>query len=149
LTQELEAVPSVTSVESLTEGPKDFQDAEKSPLWKRLLIAEDGHSSNVVVFVSNQESQQLISRIETIVSKFNEKDSHIRIASAPYVAVMIRRNLQHDFLTFSVTSVLLFGVAAWILFRSAKLTMGMLCTCTSAVLTTLLVQSCLVRQLVF
>ena len=54
---------------------------------------------------------------------------------------MIRRSLQHDFLTFSVTSVLLFGVAMWILFRSAKLTLGMLSTCSCAVLVTLLVQS--------
>ena len=141
LTQELETVPSVTSVESLTEGPKDFEDAEKSPLWKRLLIGEDGHSSNVVVFVSSEESRQLVSRIEAITSKFDKKDFHIQIAGAPYVAEMIRRSLQHDFLMFSVTSILLFGVAAWILFRSAKLTLGMLSTCTNAVLVTLLVQS--------
>ena len=141
LTQELEGVPSVTSVQSLTEGPKNFEDAEKSPLWKRLLIAENGRSSNVIVFVSNDENQQLIGRIEKIVNKFEQKTFHIQIAGAPYVAEMIRRSLQHDFLTFSVTSVLLFGLASWVLFRSAKLTLGMLCTCTSAVLVTLLVQS--------
>jgi uncharacterized protein len=141
MTQELEAIPSVTSAQSLADGPKNFEDAEKSPFWKRLLIAENGHSSNVVVFVKGEGSQELIPRVEDITSKFNEKDFRIQIAGAPYVAEMIRRSLRHDFLVFSVTSFLLFGAGVWILFRSAKLTLGMLTTCTGAVLVTLLVQS--------
>jgi predicted RND superfamily exporter protein len=74
------------------------------------------------------------------VRQLEAKDFRIQMAGAPYVAEMIRRNLRHDFRTFSLTSVLLFGVAMWVLFRSAKLTLGMLATCTSAVLVTLLVQ---------
>src|SRR3989442_14153448 len=48
LTQQIKSIKSVTGVRSLTDGPKDFADAEKSPLWSRLLIAENGRSSNVV-----------------------------------------------------------------------------------------------------
>jgi uncharacterized protein len=139
--EQLQTVKTVTSVQSLADGPKNFKDAEKSPFWHRLLIAENGRSSNVVVFASNQDSQQLITRIEAIVSKFDEKNFHIEIAGAPYVAEMIRRNLKHDFEYFSLTSVLLFGVAMWGLFKSAKLTLGILVTCTSAVLVTLLLQA--------
>lgn len=141
LTAQLQSVETVTSVESLADGPKNFEDAEKSPFWKRLLIAENGRSSNVVVFASNRNTQRLISRIEVIIQKFDAKDFRIQIAGAPYVAEMIRRNLRHDFHTFSLTSVLLFGAAMWVLFRSSKLTLGILATCTSAVLVTLLVQS--------
>ena len=141
LTRQLQSIKSVTSVESLADGPKNFKDAEQSPFWKRLLIAENGRASNVVVFTSNQGSQQLISRVEAIGNKFDAKDFKIQIAGAPYVAEMIRRNLRHDFHTFSLTSVLLFGGAMWFLFRSSKLTLGILATCTSAVLVTLLVQS--------
>ncbi len=141
LTRQIQSVETVTSVESLAEGPKNLKDAEKSPFWKRLLIAENGRSSNVVVFASNRDSQRLISRIEAIINRFDAKDFRIQIAGAPYVAEMIRRNLRHDFHTFSLTSVLLFGAAMWVLFRSSKLTLGMLATCTSAVLVTLLVQS--------
>ncbi len=141
LTRQLQSVETVIGVESLADGPKDFKDAEKSPFWKRLLIAENGRSSNVVVFASNRDSQRLISRVEVIANRFDGKDFRIQIAGAPYVADMIRRNLQHDFRTFSLTSVLLFGGAMWFLFRSLKLTLGMLATCTSAVLVTLLVQS--------
>ena len=59
MTRELDSVPTVTSVDSLADGPKNFEDAEKSPFWKRLLIAENGRSSNVVVFASNRDTQQL------------------------------------------------------------------------------------------
>jgi hypothetical protein len=109
LTRQLQSVETVTSVQSLANGPKNFEDAEKSPFWKRLLIAENGRSSNVVVFASNRDSQGLISRVEAIASKFDAKDFRIEIAGAQYVAEMIRRNLRHDFHTFSLTSVLLFG----------------------------------------
>ena len=60
LTQQLSSIASVDSVESLADGPKNFEDAEKSPFWKRLLIAENGRSSNVVMFVSNRDPQELI-----------------------------------------------------------------------------------------
>ena len=141
LTRDLQSVETVTSVESLADGPKNFEDAEKSPFWKRLLIADNGHSSNIVIFASDRDTELLINRVEAITSKFDGKDFRIHIAGAPYVAEMIRRNLRHDFNTFSLTSLLLFGAAMWALFRSLKLTLGMLATCTSAVLMTLLVQS--------
>jgi predicted RND superfamily exporter protein len=141
LTRELQSVETVTSVESLADGPKNFKDAEKSPFWKRLLIADNGRSSNVVLFASNRDTELLISRVEAITNKFDAKDFRIHIAGAPYVAEMIRRNLRHDFNTFSLTSLLLFGAAMWALFRSLKLTIGMIATCTSAVLVTLLIQS--------
>jgi predicted RND superfamily exporter protein len=141
LTEQLRSVETVTSVVSLADGPKNFQDAEKSPFWKRLLIADNGRSSNVIVFASNRDNRLLVRRLEAIVDKFDTKNFRIQIAGAPYVAEMIRRNLRHDFHTFSLTSVLLFGGAMWLLFRSSKLTVGMLATCASAVLTTLLVQS--------
>ncbi len=141
LTQELQAVKTVTSVESLTDGPKNFEDAEKSPFWKRLLIGENGQSSNIVLFASAQNNQALVTQIELIISKFDRPGFRIQMAGAAYVAEMIRRSLRHDFHTFSLTSVLLFGVTMWLLFRSLKLTLGILTTCTSAVLATLLVQS--------
>ena len=141
LTNELRSIPSVTSVDSLTDGPKDLEDAEKSPFWKRLLIADNGRSSNVVVFVPDRDTQAMIHRMEAVVARFNAKDFRIQIAGAPYVADMIRRNLLHDFRVFSLTSFLLFGAAMWILFRSWKLTLGMLSTCTSAVLVTLLARA--------
>src|ERR1700733_13585586 len=141
LTQRIQSVEGVSSVDGLTDGPKNFEDAEKSPFWKRLLIAENGRSSNVVVFMPAGDSQQPIHRIEAIVSEFDAKDFRTQIAGAPYVADMIQRSLNHDFHVFSLTSVLLFGIAMGVLFRSVKLTLGMLATCISADLITLLLQA--------
>ncbi len=141
LTRELDSIKSVTSVQSLTDGPKDFEDAMKSPFWRRLLIAKGEKTSNVIVFAAGNDTEHLISSMEAIIAKYNRKNFRIEIAGAAYVAEMIRRNLRHDFNTFTITSVLLFGVAASFLFRSWKITVGILATCCSAVLVTLLVQA--------
>lgn len=147
LTRQVESVPTVSSVESLTDGPKDFKDAEKSPFWRRLLIADDGRSSNVIIVASNRDPQLLIHQLETVMAKFDANGFHLELAGAAYVAEMIRRNLVHDFHTFSLTSVLLFGAGTLIVFRSLKLTVGMLVTCTSAVLANLLLQSFLKQKI--
>jgi predicted RND superfamily exporter protein len=141
LTQKIKSIDSVTGVQSLTEGPKNFRDAESSPFWKRLLIADNRQSSNVIAFVEDKDSEQLIRRVEEIVREFDRKDFRIRIAGAPYVVEMIRRSLEHDFRYFSFTAVILFGLTMWVIFRSGRLVVGMLATCSSAVLLTLLVQS--------
>jgi uncharacterized protein len=141
LTHEIEALKGVTSANSLTEGPKNLEDAEKSAFWSRLLLADNRRSSNVVVFVSGEaDSQNLIARMEAINGRLEAKNFHIQMAGAPYIAEMMRRSLKHDFETFSLTSFLLFGAAMWLLFRSWKLTLGILATCSSAVLVTLLLQ---------
>ncbi len=141
LTNQIEALKGVTSASSLADGPKNLEDAEKSAFWSRLLLADNRRSSNVVVFVSDDvDSQNLIARMEAINGKLEAKDFHIQMAGAPYIAEMMRRSLKHDFEAFSLTSFLLFGVAMWLLFRSWKLTVGILATCSSAVLITLLLQ---------
>ena len=145
LTDRIQSLDTVTSIHSLSKGPKDFSDAEKSPFWRRLLIAENGRSSNIILFTSTEDSESLIRRLETIAGKMDEKDFRIHAAGAPYVAEMIRRNLRQDFFTFSLTAILLFGVAMGAIFQSAKLTVGMLATCTVSVLLTLLAQA-LFRQ---
>jgi predicted RND superfamily exporter protein len=141
LTAGLENVKSVTSVQSLTSGPKDFEDATKSPFWRRLLIANPESASNIVIFAAGNDTEHLIGSIEAVVAKYNRHDFRIEISGAPYVAEMIRRNLRHDFNTFTITSVFLFGIAMGVLFRSWRITAGLLATCSSAVLLTLLVQA--------
>ncbi len=141
LTRELSSIKSVSSVQSLSSGPKNFEDAVKSPFWRRLLISEDQKTSNIVVFASGNDTEHLIAALEAISSKYERKNFHVEIAGAAYVAEMIRRNLRHDFDTFTITSLVLFGIAMGILFRSAKITVGILAVCSSAVLVTLLLQA--------
>jgi uncharacterized protein len=141
LTDQIQSLQTVTSIQSLSNGPKNFRDAEESPFWRRLLIGENGRSSNVIVFTSIQDNESLIRRLETIARKMQGTDFRIHIAGAPYIAEMIRRNLRHDFFTFSFTAILLFTLAMAAIFQSAKLTLGILSTCTASVLLTLLAQT--------
>src|SRR6058998_2525317 len=141
LTQQIHTIDAVSAVKSLTAGPKSFQDALASPFWSRLLIAEDRKSSNVLVFLENKDPEKPIKRIERIMHELDERDFRIHIAGPPYVVELIRRSLAHDFWYFSVTAVILFGLTMAAMFRSARVFLGMLATCTSAVLLTLLLQS--------
>src|ERR1051326_5152851 len=146
LTREVQSISTVTAVKSVTEGPKSLQDAIESPFWSRLLIAHDRKSTNVLVFLEgNKDPEKPIKQIERIIHELDQKDFQIHIAGPPYVVEMIRRSLAHDFWYFSLTSVVLFGVTMAGLFRSARVFFGMLVTCSSAVLLTLLLQS-LFRQ---
>src|SRR5882724_1788781 len=141
LTQQLEAIDEVSAVKSLTAGPKSFQDALEGEFWRRLLIAEDRKSSNVILFLENKDPEKPIKRLERIIHELDEKDFRIHIAGPPYVVEMIRRSLAHDFWYFSLTAVVLFGLTMAAMFRSARVFLGMLATCASAVLLTLLLQS--------
>jgi predicted RND superfamily exporter protein len=143
LTQRVHTIGSVNAVKSLGEGPKSFEDALKSPFWSRLLIAHDHKSSNVIIFMEGKQTEKPIQRLEQIVHELDARDFHIHIAGPPYVVEMLRRSLAHDFRYFSLTAVVLFGLTMATLFRSIRLFIGMLCTCTSTVLLTLLIQSLL------
>ena len=147
LTQRAHTIGGVNAVKSLTEGPKSFDDALKSPFWSRLLIASDRKSSNVIVFMKGKHTEQPIQRLEQIVHELDAADFRIHIAGPPYVVEMLRRSLAHDFRYFSLTAVVLFGLTMAALFRSVRLLVGMLCTCASAVLLTLLVQSMLGQKI--
>src|SRR5436190_13389855 len=140
LTQEVENIDGVNSVKSLTAGPKSFEDAVASPFWSRLLIAKDRKASNVIVFVEGKNTEKLIKRIESIMHELDEKDSRIHIAGPPYVVEMIRRSLVHDFRYFSLAAFVLFGLTMAALFRSLRVFLGMLSTCSNAALLTLLLQ---------
>src|SRR5438067_1980246 len=147
LTQQINAIDEVSAVKSLAEGPKSFQDALASPFWSRMLIAEDRKSSNVLVFLENKDPEKPIKRIERIMHQLDETDFRIHIAGAPYVVEMIRRSLAHDFWYFSLTAVVLFGLTMAAMFRSVRVFLGMLATCASAVLLTLLLQSVFGRKI--
>jgi predicted RND superfamily exporter protein len=147
LTRAVRSIDQVTSVKSLTAGPKNFQDAIESPFWRRLLISQDHKSSNLVLFVENKNTEELVRRLERIIDQFDQRDFRIHLAGTPYVVEMIRRNLVHDFRTFSLAAVILFGLTMALLFRSIRIFLGMLATCTNAVLLTLLLQSLLGQKI--
>src|SRR6266403_3866701 len=147
LTQQINTIEAVGAVKSLAEGPKSFKDALASPFWSRLLIAPDRKSSNVILFLEGKEPEKPIKRLEQIMHELDERDLRIHIAGPPYVVEMVRRSLAHDFGYFSLTAVVLFGLTMAAMFRSGRVFLGMLATCTSAVLLTLLLQQMFGRRI--
>ena len=143
LTQRVKDIDEVTNVKSVINGPKGYKDAVESPFWNRLLIARNHKSSNVLVFVDNKNPGKAIRRLEQVISDLDTKDFRIHMAGAPYVVEQIRRSLTHDFWFFTLTAILLFGLTMAVLFRSLRIFLGMLATCSSAVLLTLLFQDLL------
>src|SRR5256885_7816303 len=140
LTQRVHTIGGVSAVKSLTEGPKSFEDALKSPFWSRLLIAPDRKSTNVIIFMKGRHTERPIQKLEQIVHELEARDFQIHIAGPPYAVEMIRRSLAHDFRYFSLTAVVLFGLTMAALFRSIPLFLGMLFTFSRAVFLTLLIQ---------
>src|SRR5205814_6552162 len=126
LSEKIKAIDTVVGVRSLADGPKSFSDAIASPLWRRLLIADNQRSSNVIVLIAGKEASKLIQQVEDIIKQFDEKDFVIHMAGAPYVVAMIQRNLVHDFAWFGATAVILFGGAMLPIFRSVRILIGML-----------------------
>ncbi|MGH9694499.1 MAG: MMPL family transporter, partial [Bryobacteraceae bacterium] len=141
LTAAIRSIDEVTSVKSLTAGPKNFEDAMASPFWHRLLVAHDRKSSNLIVFTENRNGEKLIRRLEHVVDQFDQRDFRVHLAGTPYVVEMVRRSLVHDFRSFSLVAFLLFGLTMALVFHSLRLFLGMLASCSSAVLLTLLLQS--------
>jgi len=140
LTEKIKGLETVVAVRSLAAGPKNFADAKESPMWRRLLIAENQHSSNIIVLIAGKEASKLVVKLEKVTKEFDADDFRIRLAGAPYVVAMIQRNLVHDFAWFSITAVILFGGAMLPIFRSFRILIGMLATCISAILLSLAIQ---------
>jgi len=94
----------------------------------------------VVFFEGGKDLEKPIQQIERIVGEMDTKDFGIHLAGAPYVVEQMRHGLSHDFRYFSLMAVLIFGLTMAVMFRSWRIFLGMLATCASAVLLTLLLQ---------
>src|SRR5438477_2839929 len=147
LTERVESIDGVSAVKSLSNGPKNLQDAIASPFWSRLLIAKDRKSSNVIIFSHTKDPGKLVRSLERVAHESDAKDFRIHIAGTPYVLEVLQRSIAHDFRYFSLTAVVLFGLTMAVMFRSIRIFLGMFATCTSAVLLTLLLQQMFGRRI--
>ena len=96
LSESLENLPGVISVQSLARGPKDIDDALKSPLWSRLLIAKDRRSTYIFVALKRSAAQAAINKIETLQQRFDRPNFRIQMSGVPYITELIARNLTRD-----------------------------------------------------
>src|SRR5262249_25100366 len=104
-------------------------------------------SSNVILFTRGGDPGKLVTGRERIVHESEARDFHIHIAGTPYVVGMLKRSITPDFRYFSVTAIALFGLTMTPLTGSLRVFFGMLGTCASAVLLTLLLQQMFGRRI--
>jgi predicted RND superfamily exporter protein len=138
LTDQLARMPGVTAVQSLSRGPDDIDDAIKSPLWSRLLIAPDQHSTYLFVSFRTEPGSDVVSRCEAIQRRNDRPGFKVVISGVPYVTELIGRNLARDLRVFSLAAVCVFGVVLLIIFRSPWVLLGTFVACADSSAMTLI-----------
>lgn len=138
LSNELADLPEVFSVQSLTRGPDDLEDAFESPLWKRVLISEDREATFISVFVKDIPPEFIVPKLEKIRNQFHKPEFQLMISGAPYIMELISRNLLRDLQVFSVAAFLVFGLVLFIIFRSIPILLGTLIACLNSSTLTLI-----------
>lgn len=119
LTNELSAIPEIDAVESLNRGPRNTDDALKSPLWKRVLFSEDRKTSFVYVWIKQKASvEKSVHKIEEAKQRLDSPDFPLIMSGAPYIIELIQRNLLRDFKIFTITAFCVFGLSGLAMSRS-------------------------------
>jgi predicted RND superfamily exporter protein len=139
LSAALERVPGVVSVASLSRGPKNIDDAQKSRLWTRLLIANNRKSSYIFATLKNDAGEPTIRKVETLQREFDRPGFRVAISGVPYVTELIARNLAQDLRVFSLAAVCIFGAALFAIFRSFWILLGTFVACADSSAATLMV----------
>src|SRR5256885_5093698 len=132
LSDQLATVPGVISVQSLSRGPKNIEDALDSDLWARLLIAKDHKSSYIFVSLRERTGEETIRRAEAIQRRFDRPGFKLTMSGVPYVTELIARNLTRDLRVFSLAAFCVFGVVLFIIFRSIWVLLGMFIACADS-----------------
>lgn len=144
LTRELQSLPEVVAVQSLTRGPQNIQHALESPLWRRALVSTDRKSSFVSILIKDVSIETVIAKVEKIKTALNSPGHfELVISGAPYIVEIIRRNLFRDLKIFSLVAFLVFAVAVFVLFRSLPILLGTLLSCLNVSMLTLAISEML------
>jgi uncharacterized protein len=133
LTDELSTLPEVDTVESLARGPRDTDQALKSPLWSRVLLSKDQKASFIYVWVKQHAPlDKGVRGIEEVTQRLNAPDFPLMISGAPYIVELIQRNLMRDLKVFSIAAFCVFGLSGLAISRSLLMVLGTLIACTNA-----------------
>lgn len=140
LTRKLERLRHVLSVRSLTQGPDGLEDAQESPLWRRLLLLPQTPATNLLLVVDDRETGPLVDSVRRVLRSMERPGFRLSLAGVPYVVDAIGRSLKEDFRAFSLAAIGVFSVLVVLLFRSWAVLLGSLTACAVAACATLLAQ---------
>lgn len=139
----LKDLNDIDDVKSIVDGPKNIHRAINGPLWKRLLISNEGRASNMMVVLNPEAAfknlPDLISKIENLKEVFEAPDFRIKISGFPYIVELMRRHLNRDLKIFTTLAFIIFGLVVLIIFNSWRIVLGMLVTCFNAACLTIII----------
>jgi len=138
LSRDFEKLTGVALVRSVSSGPGSVREAQKSPLWRRLLVAPREGSTNIIVIIGQGASEEIVSAFEKIVAAHQKPGFRIRMSGMPYIVELIQRNLRTDFVVFSLIAYAIFGIIILLVFRSWIILWGTMIVCTNACVITLI-----------
>src|SRR5438477_3579444 len=144
LSDELLSVHGVTGVVSLnpgpkSHGPKDLDDALKSPLWTDILVGKDHRSTDVIATVKDNVGAETITRLQELQRRFDRPGFRVVISGLPYTTELISRTLAGDMRTFSLAAICVFGVVLLAIFRSLWVLLGTFLACANSSAATLII----------
>ena len=133
LTEALEGVPGVSSVNSVT-----TERADRSPLWSRVLLPSGGEATNLIVSTQTTDAGALVQALEEVLEARSGEAVALQMSGVPVIVELIRRSLYRDLRVFSLAALLIFGALIAIVYQSATVVLGTLITAGLACSLTLL-----------
>jgi len=133
LTASLAGLPGISGANSIA-----TEDAERSPLWRRLLLNPDGRSTNIIVQAVEPDPGALTRHIEGVIAEYQSPDLRIVVSGVPYIIELIRRSLVRDLVVFSTAAFVLFGLAVGLVYRNRYVVLGTATACLTACAVTLI-----------
>ncbi|MFB3904247.1 MAG: RND family transporter [Acidobacteriota bacterium] len=138
LSAALAKVKGISQVRSITSGPSKPEEAWKSPLWSRLLLAPEDKATNLIIELNTDDYDEVVPRVESVVRRHRARGFNLAISGVPFVSEQISRNLLRDLKTFGLAALVLFSVLIIVVFRSLQVLLGALSACAIAAFLTLL-----------
>lgn len=143
LSRDLRGIEGVLSVRDILHGPEDVEQAFENPLWRRLLVSEDGGATSLVVVLGTDELERVVPALEEALEAHRAPDFRLAVSGQPYVVEMIRRQVLRDLRVFGIGALLVFSLTMGLLYRSGWILGGTLVAAGTATALTLLGRSVL------
>lgn len=132
LTEALAEVESVVSAYSIAN-----QDARRNPVFSRMLLTGNPRATNIVLDTRDPEPERFLADLEMAIAEHESPDLVVTASGVPVLMELIRRNLFHDLVVFSLAAALVFAALVAVLYRDPAITLGALATCALSIGATL------------
>ncbi len=140
LSNDLQKVKGVKSVQSITHGPPDITAAMQNPMWVRFIDTKTKKNSLIICFIDDKQVTQVVNAIKKIVHKKPYRSERIYISGIPYIIEEIRQMLSHDMKQFIMGATLVSSAVVFLIFFSFVVTIGAMAAALTAAALTLLIQ---------